>query len=111
MKRERDQDLPEERIDAQERLLVRATESLWAELNRKGIRKSELADRLGWSRPRVTQALAGPTNMTLRTLADLAWALDSYIALEVVPVEFDESRIARIETNRPYGNTSYALAA
>jgi transcriptional regulator with XRE-family HTH domain len=111
MKHERDHEIPEERIDAQEKLLVRATEALWAELNRRSIRKSELADKLGWSRPRVTQALAGPTNMTLRTLADLAWALECDVVLDVAPIEFNEGRVARIETPRLYGSTDYALAA
>lgn len=110
MTRQRDVELPEERIAAQEKLLVRATEALWAELNRKGIRKSEIANRLGWSRPRVTQALAGPLNMTLRTLADIAWALECDVVLDVAPIASDESSALPAHP-RPYGSTSYALAA
>ncbi len=43
-------------------------------MGREGITKAALARRLGKSKAYVTQALSGGRNMTLRTLAEFAWA-------------------------------------
>lgn len=81
-----------ERLLCQERLLLDATEAIWAELRRTGIRKSELAERLGVSKAYVTQALDAGRNLTLRTVADFAWALECEPRVFFAPREFDESR-------------------
>jgi transcriptional regulator with XRE-family HTH domain len=41
-----------------------------------GLTKADLADRLGVSRPTVTQMLNGDNNFTIKTLAKLSVALD-----------------------------------
>ncbi len=45
------------------------------EMRAQGVNKTELARRLGRSRPYVTQLLSGQTNMTLRTLVAILAAL------------------------------------
>lgn len=64
-----------QRAFAEEQLILDVTEAIWAELDRQGITKAELAARLGKSKAYVTQLLNGSRNMTLRTLADIAFAL------------------------------------
>ncbi|MFQ2456954.1 helix-turn-helix domain-containing protein [Aeromonas sp. 25-248] len=64
------------KITAQERLIVEVTECLYAKMLDNDIRKSEIADKLGKSQAYVSQLLSGSRNMTLRTLSDIAQALD-----------------------------------
>lgn len=63
------------RLVHQERLLLEVTELLAEEMKRRGVSRAELAKRLGKSKAFVTQVLRGRHNMTVRTLADLTWAL------------------------------------
>lgn len=65
-----------ERLLAQERLILDATEAIVALLEERGVTRQELAVRLGKSKGFVSQLLSGERNMTLRTLADLGYALD-----------------------------------
>jgi predicted DNA-binding protein (UPF0251 family) len=58
----------------QERAVLLATEETLRLMGREGITKAALARRLGKSKAYVTQALSGGRNMTLRTLAEFAWA-------------------------------------
>lgn len=82
----------EERVAKQEDFILDATEAIWGEMRRQGIRKSDLADKLGVSKAYITQALDGGRNLTLRSLADFAWALDCEPRVMFAPGEFDESR-------------------
>ncbi|MGR6750069.1 helix-turn-helix domain-containing protein [Aeromonas veronii] len=64
------------RLTAQERLIVEVTESLYEKMLDNNIKKSEIADKLNKSQAYVSQLLSGSRNMTLRTLSDIAQALD-----------------------------------
>lgn len=48
--------------------------------------RSDLARKLGVSRPRVTQILAGDENLTVRTLVAVAVALGSQLTVSLTPV-------------------------
>jgi len=63
------------RLLEQESLILEATEVLSELMARENISKAEMARRLGRSKSYVTQVLDGSANLTLRTLADLGWAL------------------------------------
>jgi transcriptional regulator with XRE-family HTH domain len=65
-----------QRLVEQETLIADAGEIVCELLEAQGIERQELARRLGKSKSFVTQILSGERNMTLRTLADLAYALD-----------------------------------
>ena len=52
--------------------LFRVTEDILVAMEDLGITKSELARRLGKSKPRITQLLGGSSNMTIGTLSDIA---------------------------------------
>lgn len=73
------------KLFAQEGLLVDASEEVWRAMNKEGLNKSQLADRIGCSRAHVTMVLNGTRNMTLRTLSDLADALGCEVRVKLLP--------------------------
>ncbi len=56
-------------------------------MEERKVKKAELARRLGKSRAYVTQMLSGSANLTVRTLAEVAYALGVEVKLEAVPLE------------------------
>lgn len=50
-----------------------------------GITQSQIAETLGVDRAVITRALSGAGNLTLRTIADIAWALDCDVRIELAP--------------------------
>jgi hypothetical protein len=79
-----------DRIYEQERLLVEATELISNVLETTNTKRGELAHRLGRSKAYVTQILRGNQNLTLRTLADVCWALDYRIVMQSQPLAATE---------------------
>ncbi len=75
-----------QRLLAQESLILDATEEICRVLGSAKISRQELAKRLGKSKGFVTQVLSGERNMTLRTAADLASALDHRLQIKAVPL-------------------------
>ncbi len=69
------------RLYQQERLILEVTELICQVMEEGRVKKSDLAKRLGKSKGYVTQLLDGRANMTLRTLADVFWALDRTLSL------------------------------
>jgi len=53
-------------------ILKPLTEDILVAMEDLGVTKSELAKRLGKSKPRITQLLRGSSNMTIGTLSDIA---------------------------------------
>ena len=56
------------------------------------LKEAPLAEELGVSKAYITQTLDGGRNLTLRSLADFAWALNCHARVSLAPQEFDESR-------------------
>lgn len=78
---------PEARRAYEEELLYgEATDTVLGLLESLQIPKQELARRLQVSPGRVSQILSGRENLTLRTLASLAWALGMHVSLSVEPM-------------------------
>ena len=50
-----------------------------------GTTQQKLAEKLGVDRSFVNRKLSGEGNLTLRTIADFAWALDCDVDFELVP--------------------------
>ena len=71
----------------QERLVLWVSEALAQAMAESGLSKADLAERLGTSRAHITQVLSGSRNMTLRTVADLAWACDQRAGFQMDPLE------------------------
>ncbi len=75
------------RLYEQERLVVWVSEALAQAMAESGLSKADLAERLGTSRAHITQVLSGSRNMTLRTVADLAWACSQRAEVQMGPLE------------------------
>lgn len=70
-----------EKCVAQEELILEASELICELLDREGVSRQELAQRLERSKGFVSQVLNTDRNMTLRTLADFADALGYRVEL------------------------------
>lgn len=66
----------------QQLLLLDAAEQISRLMEKHGVSRTDLAQRIGKSKGFVTQVLNGRHNMTLRTLADLAWALEARLRIQ-----------------------------
>jgi len=68
-----------------ELLLLDLTEQIIEQMEERGIKRSDLADRLGLSRPFVTRFLNGQPNLTFKTLVQVANALDLTVNVRLQP--------------------------
>ena len=66
----------------EERLILWTTEEIAEAMVDRGISRADIAKRLGTSRANVTQLLSGSRNMTLRSLAKLAYACGMRAAIQ-----------------------------
>lgn len=73
------------RLLREEELILETTIALCGAMKRDGVNRAELAERLGRTRGFVSQLLSGGRNLTLRTLADVADALESRVSIEIRP--------------------------
>lgn len=64
------------RAFAEEDLIHRVAERVYQIRHKLDITQAELADRLGTQQPAVARIEGGFENLTLRSVANLAWALD-----------------------------------
>jgi len=56
-------------------------------MHERNLTRADLASRMGVSPGRVSQVLSGGENLTLRTLASIATALDAHFRLDLRPQE------------------------
>ncbi len=80
----------------------------------KGFSQNELAEKLGVNRSHISRSLSGFNNLTLKTLAELAWAMDCRVTLElqdaptvsvVNEVIASPSNIIVFNSSSPHGQT------
>lgn len=64
-----------------------AVYALWQKRHAEGRMKSALADTLGKNNSWVSRSLKGPANWTIKTLAELTYALDGDLEIIVRPLE------------------------
>jgi transcriptional regulator with XRE-family HTH domain len=69
------------------RLITQVTNEINWNMREHGITRADLASRMGVSPGRVSQVLSGGDNLTLRTLAALATALDAEFQVELEPLK------------------------
>lgn len=77
------------------------TELIYEEMERAGVRKIDLAEALGTSKANITQALGGGQNLTLRTLADLAWAMKRQVRIAMPSLDGKEVVLSRLTCVAP----------
>ena len=79
-----DQRAAEVRIDEElHGLITQLTNEINWHMRERGLTRADLAARMGVSPGRVSQILGGGENLTLRTLAALATALDARFGIEL----------------------------
>jgi len=78
------------RLYEEERLIVHVFEHLSDTLEHAEMTKADLARVLGSSRAHVTQLFNGQRNVTLRTIADLAWACGARATVALEPLRNGE---------------------
>ncbi|RJX29941.1 MAG: XRE family transcriptional regulator [Desulfarculus sp.] len=91
-----------ERLLAQEDFIMEVTERVCELMRSKNITRAELANRLGKSKGFVSQLLGGGRNLTLRTLADVLFALEAKPTLflnEVIEEANDDNVLWRTDPN------------
>ena len=84
---------------AEESLIVDVAENL-AGAAPGWLGKTDLANRLNVSKPRITKLLDGSANMTLRTLADIAFELDKKIVVTLCSKNPTTSWAQKTNTNQ-----------
>jgi len=75
------------RLMAQGDLIMEVTETLCELLEKEGVSRKELADRLGKTKGFVSQLLNGGRNLTLRTVADILHVLGYKVTLTTSKIE------------------------
>ena len=65
------------------RVRVELLRALSQRKNEGGLPQQVLAEKLGIKRSLINRQLSGETSLTLRSLADLAWAMDMEISFEL----------------------------
>ena len=73
------------RLLSVEALVAEASEVIASLMAEQNLSKADLARRLNKSRAWVTQLLSGKANMTVRTLAEVVYALGAEVKLQAQP--------------------------
>ena len=91
-----DQQAVEARVDAEQHgLVTQLTNEITWYMRERGLTRADLAARMGVSPGRVSQILGGGENLTLRTLAALATALDARFDFELSSLKTPDEYTSR----------------
>lgn len=99
------------RVFAQEEFIVDVSEAICEELERQGVSRNDLANKLGKSKSFVSQVLSGARNMTLRTLADIAGAIDMRPNIRLTPRHINWSGRAHLEIDCSHSKVPGKISA
>jgi transcriptional regulator with XRE-family HTH domain len=80
-------------------LVTQLTNEITFHMRERGISRADLAARMGVSPGRVSQILGGAENLTLRTLAALAVALDARFDFELNSLKVDDTFTSRAKAD------------
>jgi DNA-binding phage protein len=70
----------------QERLLLHCQEAIADAIDRSGLKRSQIAERIGKNKSFVTQALSTGRNLTVSSLASLLWAAGFQLEANLMPI-------------------------
>lgn len=71
------------------------------------INQTQLAEKLGVNRSAVNRRLSGRTNMTIKTVAEMVWALDHDIDVKIFDqCQLMQNAIPLIDTGKPVSTIS-----
>lgn len=99
------------RVLAQEEFIVDVSEAICEELERQGVSRNDLASKLGKSKSFVSQVLSGARNMTLRTLADIAGAIDMRPNIRLTPKQINWAGRAHLEIDCSHSKVPGQISA
>lgn len=77
-----------------EKAILDFTEKIVDKMNKTGLSRAELAQKLGVSKPFVTKLLNGNPNMTIKTMVSIAHALECELNFELCPKGFEIRTLA-----------------
>ena len=80
-------DEKQRRIYECEALALEASELISRLMDEQDVNKTQLAQLLGTSKSNITNLLAGTRNMTMHTLADLAFVLGNRVEMKAIRLE------------------------
>jgi transcriptional regulator with XRE-family HTH domain len=84
------------RLERQEEFILVVTESIVFEMERRGITRSDLAERMGKTRSSISQYLNGSRNLTCRTVADIVHAVGCKPHFELLESATEQQADTRI---------------
>jgi transcriptional regulator with XRE-family HTH domain len=108
--RARDRQKPDHRViearadEEMHRLVTQLTNEITFHMRERGLSRAELAARMGVSPGRISQILGGGENLTLRTLAALATALDARFDFELSSLKTPDEYTNRGAAAAPTAN-------
>jgi transcriptional regulator with XRE-family HTH domain len=80
-----------------EKAKIDFAEDLWELMERRGVSRAQLAERIGSSAAYVTKALRGDANFTIESMVKLVRALDGQLTVHVGAAE-DKPKYPRRQT-------------
>jgi transcriptional regulator with XRE-family HTH domain len=92
------------RIYEREALAFEAAELISELMEEQGVSKTKLAELAGTSKSHITQLLSGSRNMTMHTLADLAFVLGHKVGIKADPLSAVTKRSMRRPVRRRFGS-------
>ena len=98
-----------------ERLEMEITELICQLMEQQGITRADLAKRLGKSRPYITKMLGSGTNLTVKTISDIFFALGRSLRVVDRPLSITSPRLLVLEIHHergqvlPSGNYQFNL--
>ncbi len=88
-------------------LVTQLTNEVTWHMRERGLTRADLAARMGVSPGRVSQILGGGENLTLRTLAALAAALDARFDLELCSLKAEDTYTSRDADEAEAGSANH----
>lgn len=83
---ELENDKEAQKLYEEEGFVLEVTEAICELMQKQSIKRVELANRLGVDKSYVTNLLDGSSNMTLKTIADVLFCLDSRARIQIEPL-------------------------
>jgi DNA-binding Xre family transcriptional regulator len=99
------------RIYEREALAFEASELISSLMEEQAVSKTKLAELIGTSKSHITQLLSGTRNMTMHTLADLAFVLGHKVEIRSSPLSAVNCRLDAGKACAAHTPTSAPAAA
>lgn len=86
-----------------ERAVLDFTSALWQVMQRRRVSQSELSRRLGKNPAFVSRILNGASNVTIKTIVEMAHALDARVHIDIIEAESKPmlASVTTLEANSP----------